>query len=141
MDLIASGLKTILSTSLDVLPIIVFIFLFQIFVIRQPVRDVRRLAAGLVFTILGLGLFLDVDLASLGVANGLRPRINIDGRQGLPRRLRRAGCADCLVGLGGGPGGICMAIKAHEAGFDDGVGLEKADIQVVDTSLVWLPLG
>jgi hypothetical protein len=58
VDLIASGLKTVLSTSLDVLPIIVFIFLFQIFVIRQPVRDVRRLAAGLVFTILGLGLFL-----------------------------------------------------------------------------------
>lgn len=58
MDLMASGLKTILSTSLDVLPIILFIFLFQVFVIRQPIRDLRRLVAGIAFTILGLGLFL-----------------------------------------------------------------------------------
>jgi hypothetical protein len=58
MDMMSSGLKTILSTSLDVLPIVLFIFLFQIFVIRQPIRDVRRLLAGLVLTILGLGLFL-----------------------------------------------------------------------------------
>jgi hypothetical protein len=52
------GMKTILSTSMDVLPIVLFIILFQVFVIRQPLRDVRRLAAGVVFTILGLGLFL-----------------------------------------------------------------------------------
>jgi hypothetical protein len=43
---------------MDVLPIVLFIILFQVFVIRQPLRDVRRLAAGVVFTILGLGLFL-----------------------------------------------------------------------------------
>ena len=58
MDLMGTGLRTILSTSTDVLPIILFIILFQVFVIRQPVRDVRRLVAGLVCTILGLGLFL-----------------------------------------------------------------------------------
>lgn len=58
MDLIVSGSRTILSTSFDVLPIVLFIFVFQIFVIRQPVRDLRRLVAGIVFTILGLGLFL-----------------------------------------------------------------------------------
>jgi hypothetical protein len=58
VDLMASGVKTILSTSFDVLPIILFIFLFQVFVIRQPIRDLRRLIAGIVFTILGLGLFL-----------------------------------------------------------------------------------
>jgi hypothetical protein len=58
MDLISPVLKSLLSTSTDVLPIILFIILFQVFVIRQPVRDVRRLAAGLAFTILGLGLFL-----------------------------------------------------------------------------------
>ncbi|MDH3585769.1 MAG: DUF1538 domain-containing protein, partial [Gammaproteobacteria bacterium] len=58
MDMMSSGLKTILSTSADVLPIVLFIIFFQLFVIRQPVRDARRLVAGLVFTILGLGLFL-----------------------------------------------------------------------------------
>ena len=58
MDLTVSALKTILSTAFDVLPIVLFIFLFQLFVIRQPIRDVKRLLPGLVFTILGLGLFL-----------------------------------------------------------------------------------
>ena len=58
MDLMGPGMTTILSTSMDVLPIVLFIILFQVFVIRQPLRDVRRLAAGVVFTILGLGLFL-----------------------------------------------------------------------------------
>lgn len=58
MDLIGSGLRTILSTSADVLPIVLFIIAFQVFVIRQPIRDARRLVAGLTFTILGLGLFL-----------------------------------------------------------------------------------
>jgi hypothetical protein len=58
MDMIGPGMKTVLSTSKDVLPIVLFIILFQVFVIRQPVRDIRRLAAGIVCTILGLGLFL-----------------------------------------------------------------------------------
>ena len=58
MDLTWPALKTIMSTAFDVLPIVLFIFLFQLFVIRQPVRDVRRLVVGLAFTILGLGLFL-----------------------------------------------------------------------------------
>lgn len=58
MVLTGPALKTILSTAFDVLPIVLFIFLFQVFVIRQPLRDVRRLVVGLAFTILGLGLFL-----------------------------------------------------------------------------------
>ena len=58
MDMMGPMVKTILSTALDVLPILLFIFLFQLFVIRQPIHDLRRLFAGIVFTILGLGLFL-----------------------------------------------------------------------------------
>ena len=58
MDMMGPVVKTILSTALDVLPILLFIFLFQLFVIRQPIRDLRRLVAGIGFTILGLGLFL-----------------------------------------------------------------------------------
>ena len=58
MDLIRAGLATLLSTSGDVLPIVIFIGVFQVFVIRRPLRNLRRLLAGLVFTILGLGLFL-----------------------------------------------------------------------------------
>jgi len=58
MDMIRTGLATLLSTSGDVLPIIIFIGLFQVFVIRRPLKNLRRLLAGLAFTILGLGLFL-----------------------------------------------------------------------------------
>lgn len=58
MDLILSGLATILSTGGDVLPIVIFIFGFQAFVIRQPLPHLRRLLVGLVFVIVGLGLFL-----------------------------------------------------------------------------------
>lgn len=58
MDLTGSAVSTILSTALDVLPILMFIFLFQLFVIKQPVRNLRRLGAGIAFTILGLGMFL-----------------------------------------------------------------------------------
>ncbi len=58
MDMIGPGIETVLSTSKDVLPIVLFIILFQVFVIRQPIRNVRKLAAGIACTILGLGLFL-----------------------------------------------------------------------------------
>ncbi len=58
MDMIRAGLATLLSTSGDVLPIIIFIGLFQVFVIRRPLKNLRRLLAGLAFTILGLSLFL-----------------------------------------------------------------------------------
>ena len=58
MDLTGSAVGTILSTALDVLPILLFIFLFQLFVIKQPVRNLRRLSVGIAFTILGLGMFL-----------------------------------------------------------------------------------
>ncbi len=58
MDMIRVGLATLLSTSGDVLPIIIFIGLFQVFVIRRPPKNLRRLLAGLAFTILGLSLFL-----------------------------------------------------------------------------------
>lgn len=58
MDLIRAGLATLVSTSGDVLPIILFIGVFQLFVIRRPIKNFRRVLAGLAFTILGLGLFL-----------------------------------------------------------------------------------
>jgi len=54
----------IVSTGVDVIPIIVFIIVFQAWVIRRPLPHFRRLLAGLVFVIVGLGLFLiGLDLA------------------------------------------------------------------------------
>jgi hypothetical protein len=48
----------ILSTATDVLPIVIFIFSFQLLIVRRPLPHVRRLLAGLGFVIIGLGLFL-----------------------------------------------------------------------------------
>ena len=57
-------MRTILSTAGDVLPIVIFIFGFQAWVIRRPLPHFRRLLAGLAFVIVGLGLFLiGLDLA------------------------------------------------------------------------------
>ena len=58
MDVIVSGLMTIIATGADVLPIVLFIFVFQTLVIRKPLPNIKRLAAGLGFVIIGLGLFL-----------------------------------------------------------------------------------
>ena len=58
MDLIVSGITTIVATGADVVPIVLFIFLFQAFVIRKPLPNFKRLLAGIGFVILGLGLFL-----------------------------------------------------------------------------------
>lgn len=58
MAMILYALQTILSTAMDVLPIIIFIFGFQTVVLRKPLPHFRRLLAGLAFVIIGLGLFL-----------------------------------------------------------------------------------
>ena len=58
MAVIETALLTILSTATDVLPIVMFIFGFQVFVIRRPLPHFRRLLSGLAFVIIGLGLFL-----------------------------------------------------------------------------------
>ena len=58
MDLIHAGLATIFATTLDVMPIVIFVFSFQALIIRRPLPHLKRLLTGLVFVILGLGLFL-----------------------------------------------------------------------------------
>ena len=56
--MILDALMTILYTAMDVLPIVIFIFGFQILVLRKPLPHFKRLLAGLGFVIIGLGLFL-----------------------------------------------------------------------------------
>ncbi|NOX70612.1 MAG: DUF1538 domain-containing protein [Gammaproteobacteria bacterium] len=58
MDLIVNSLKFIANSAIDVLPIVVFLFAFQLLVIGQPVPNWRRIALGFLFVVVGLGLFL-----------------------------------------------------------------------------------
>jgi hypothetical protein len=49
---------TLLGTARDVLPIVLVIFGFQYFVLRQRIRNIRRVLLGLVYVIVGLTFFL-----------------------------------------------------------------------------------
>jgi hypothetical protein len=59
MELIFVGLRFIADSAVDVLPIAIFLFAFQRIVIGKPLPHARQIAAGFVFVIVGLGLFLD----------------------------------------------------------------------------------
>lgn len=58
MNLFGQALESIARSAFDVMPIIAFLFLFQWIVIGRKVDNQVRVAAGLVFVIVGLGLFL-----------------------------------------------------------------------------------
>ncbi|MDH3280840.1 MAG: DUF1538 domain-containing protein [Gammaproteobacteria bacterium] len=58
MELVTTLFGAILGTVKDVLPIAAIVVGFQIFVIRRPVANVRRLIIGFLYVIAGLGLFL-----------------------------------------------------------------------------------
>jgi hypothetical protein len=62
-------LETGLNTMLDVLPIAVILFVFQVFVIRRKPPNLRRILVGFVYVLAGLTLFLiglEVALFPLG---------------------------------------------------------------------------
>jgi len=58
MELIINSLKFIADSAIDVLPIVVFLFAFQLLVIGGAVPNWRRIAVGFLFVVVGLGLFL-----------------------------------------------------------------------------------
>jgi len=49
---------TLLETVRDVLPIILVIFGFQYFVLRQPIKNIKKIMIGLSYVIFGLAFFL-----------------------------------------------------------------------------------
>lgn len=59
MDLILSIADFVVDSAADVLPVAVFLFLFQRFVIGQRLANGPQIAVGFLFVIVGLGLFLD----------------------------------------------------------------------------------
>jgi len=58
MDFIVHLAMTLLSTVIDVLPIISVLFGFQLLVIRQPLPHLKQIVIGLLYVVLGLALFL-----------------------------------------------------------------------------------
>jgi len=58
MDLAINALRFIANSALDVLPIAIFLFVFQRVVIGGPMPNRNRILIGFGFVIVGLGLFL-----------------------------------------------------------------------------------
>lgn len=67
MNLLNNITELFASTLFDVLPIVVIIFGFQFFVIRKPIKNLKKLLIGLVYVLLGITLFL------LGLEQALFP--------------------------------------------------------------------
>ncbi|MDJ0926062.1 MAG: DUF1538 domain-containing protein [Gammaproteobacteria bacterium] len=67
MAFVLTALQTIGTTILDVLPVLAFLFAFQLLVIRRPLPDLRRVMIGAMCVIVGLALFL------LGLEQALFP--------------------------------------------------------------------
>jgi len=91
MDFPVTAARVIGSTLVDVLPVLAFMFAFQLLVIRRPLPDWQQILGGSVFVIVGLGLFL------LGLEQALFP----------VGRLMAAQLTDpALIGVSAGPDGI-----------------------------------
>ncbi|MFQ5982168.1 MAG: DUF1538 domain-containing protein [Woeseiaceae bacterium] len=58
MELIAAGAGIIADSARDVLPIAIFLFLFQRVVIGKPMPGGRQIVVGFAFVVVGLGCFL-----------------------------------------------------------------------------------
>ena len=67
MELLSLFLSTAGQTVLDVMPIVVILIGFQVFVIRQAPNGLKRSIVGLIYVVLGLALFL------VGLEQGLFP--------------------------------------------------------------------
>ena len=59
MDLVVTTLTFVADSALDVLPIIIFLFAFQRFVIGERMPNGGQIIVGFVFVVIGLGLFLE----------------------------------------------------------------------------------
>jgi hypothetical protein len=58
MDFIIDSGGVLLTTVRDILPILILITVFQLFVLRQPIPHLGRLIIGGVYVVIGLALFL-----------------------------------------------------------------------------------
>ena len=95
MELLLHIYHTTLATVFDVLPIVMIIFGFQIFVIRKAIPHLKKVLFGLFYVLIGLSLFLvglEEALFPLGelMATQLTDPNFIYGKGGLPGETLKA---------------------------------------------------
>ena len=54
----ADSAMLLLGVTIDIAPIVIVLFAFQLFVVRRPIPNPRAVVVGLVYVTIGLGLFL-----------------------------------------------------------------------------------
>lgn len=68
------ALKAVWDTAKNVLPIVIFLFAFQLLVLKKPIENVKTMGIGIILSILGLHMFLK------GISLSLLPLGDIVGR-------------------------------------------------------------
>ena len=58
-DILVALWHTLIDTIADVLPIVVIVFGFQLFILRKPIPHFGRVLAGFVYVLIGLAFFLE----------------------------------------------------------------------------------
>ncbi|WP_207063333.1 DUF1538 domain-containing protein [Motiliproteus sp. SC1-56] len=93
MELLTSLLGIFLATLKDVLPIAAIIFGFQLFVIRRPIPNLKRVLVGFGYVVVGLAFFL------LGLEKALFPLGRLMAEQLTDPEFIRQGVADAAQAL------------------------------------------
>ncbi len=58
MDLIVASMTFVVDSAVDVLPIAIFLFVFQRLIVGKTLANWKQIAVGFLFVVVGLGLFL-----------------------------------------------------------------------------------
>jgi len=93
MTLLRELLEVLLATIVDVLPIVVILFGFQLLVIRRPIPNLRKVVIGFFYVLLGLALFL------MGLEKALFPVGELMAKQLTDPDFIRRGIADSAAVL------------------------------------------
>ena len=76
MEMLSKVLETLMLTARDVIPIALILFGFQLGVLKRPVANWRRVAAGFVYVILGLSFFLvGLELALFPIGEAMAEQL------------------------------------------------------------------
>ncbi len=127
MEFVQDFIRIFLITARDVVPILLLISCFQIFVLRQPIPNLGRLVVGGVYVVIGLAMFLaglEKALFPLGkiMADQLSDPVFIYGTGKIPQQVEWQAyywvyLFAAMIGFAttiAEPSLIAVAYKAHE---------------------------
>jgi hypothetical protein len=83
MEVLYDPIKLLLATARDVLPVLLFLLVFQLFVLRRPLPRPGRIVAGSAFVLIGMACFLaGLDLAIFPIGRSMALQLAEDAQTG-----------------------------------------------------------